>query len=83
MTLHQRKVVLVPWCTNHADGKFGRRTAPTPAAVIHQTRFNRKEKPEKHPPLPNKKPSRTELTILKRSVPCGARPLGLLHSASV
>ena len=39
-----------PPTTEHGDGKFGRRTAPTPAAaIIHQTQFNRKEKPEKDP----------------------------------
>ena len=34
---------------NHAGEKFGRRTAPTPTAVIHHTQFNRKENPEKDP----------------------------------
>ena len=39
-----------PATTDRGDGKFVRRTAPTPAApVIDHTQFNRKEKPEKDP----------------------------------
>ena len=35
--VHQCNGMVHHWCTNHGDGKFGRRTALTPAAVIHLT----------------------------------------------